>query len=532
MRARLLPLLSRILKGEAAITQADTLDFPVQWDNDNDRTITWSFDPSHTPDPATPLGFDLYYGPFIEGFGWARARLENFYVFIAEPAGQGDPQDVDLKRLARGIRRWHQEIIPELVSTANYYLHTDFETMSNVELTEEIERLPAVRKRLGQLHTLSLFPFGLGMRLLIDTYRELVSDDELAAVRLVQGYGNKSVEAGHALWRVSKTVTAIPTVRERILRHGSAQNCLEALESQPAARPFLDEFAAFLDEFGWRADLFELAHPTWAEDATIPLGQLRSYLELLTYDPIAELERQAAVREQAIAETMARLAPDEQQRLRGILEVVKDAACLQEDHNYYIDQRCAYAPRRLILAAGRRLLDDPADVFYLSSAQLVAALQGEVIDVGALAHEGKQEMARWAQVRPPSWIGAPPQKDGRDRASPLGTSEAPPGELRGTGSSAGIARGPARVLLSLTEAERLQPGDVLVARTTMPAWTPLFAVASALVTEVGGVLSHAAVTAREYGLPAVLNVTNATKRIRDGQLVEVDGANGLVRIIS
>ena len=88
------------------------------------------------------------------------------------------------------------------------------------------------------------------------------------------------------------------------------------------------------------------------------------------------------------------------------------------------------------------------------------------------------------------------------------------------------------MLLSLAEAERLQPGDVLVARTTMPAWTPLFAVASALVTEVGGMLSHAAVTAREYGLPAVLGVPDATKRIRDGQLVEVDGAEGLVRIIS
>ena len=486
----------------------------------------------HTPDPVTPLGFDLYYGPFIEGFGWERARLENFYVFIASPAGEGDLPDVDLKRLARGVRRWHEEIIPEVVSTADYYLHTDFDSMSNVELAEEIERLPASRKRLGQLHTLSLIPYGLGMRHLINTYRELVDDDELSAVRLVQGYGNKSVEAGHALWRVSKTAAAIPAVHERILRDESAQNCLAALECEHAARPFLDEFAAFLDEFGWRADLFELSQPTWAEDPTIPLRQLRAYLKLPTYDPIAELEHQAAVREQAISETMKRIAPDAQQHLRAILEVVKDAVRLQEDHNYYIDQRCAYAPRRLILAAGRRLFDDPADVFYLRSVQLVAALRGEALDMRALAHDGRREMARWAQVTPPPWIGAPPAQDRTDRAWTLGASEAPPGELRGKGSSAGIARGPARVLLSLADAERLQPGDVIVARTTMPAWTPLFAVASALVTEVGGVLSHPAVTAREYGLPAVLNVTNATKRIRDGQLVEVDGANGLVRIIS
>jgi phosphoenolpyruvate synthase/pyruvate phosphate dikinase len=84
----------------------------------------------------------------------------------------------------------------------------------------------------------------------------------------------------------------------------------------------------------------------------------------------------------------------------------------------------------------------------------------------------------------------------------------------------------------LNEANRFQPGDVLVTRTTMPPWTPLFAVASAVITETGGILCHAAVTAREYGLPAVLCVENATRLIKDGQPVEVDGSNGTVRILS
>ena len=176
--------------------------------------------------------------------------------------------------------------------------------------------------------------------------------------------------------------------------------------------------------------------------------------------------------------------------------------------------------------------DDPADVFYLRSAQLLAALRGDESDVGALTSHAKSEMARWANVSPPPWIGTLNGQDQAETASPLATLETPTGELRGNGSSAGIARGPARVLHSLAEAERLRSGDVLVARTTMPAWTPLFAVAAALITEVGGVLSHSAVTAREYGLPAVLSVQNATTQIRDGQLVEVDGANGIVRIIS
>jgi pyruvate,water dikinase len=84
----------------------------------------------------------------------------------------------------------------------------------------------------------------------------------------------------------------------------------------------------------------------------------------------------------------------------------------------------------------------------------------------------------------------------------------------------------------LNEAHRFKPGDVLVTRTTMPPWTPLFAVASAVVTETGGILSHAAVTAREYGLPAVLCVENATRSIQDGQPLEVDGSNGIVRILN
>ncbi len=418
------------------------------------------------------------------------------------------------------------------MNTANYHLHTDFDSMSNDELAKEVESLPESRKRLGELHSLALRPYGLGMGHLISTYRELVEDDELSAVRLVQGYGNKSVEAGHALWRVSKTAATIPAVRERIMSDDTAQECLAALDRDPEARQFCSEFAAFLDEFGWRADLFELAHPTWAEDPTIPLFQLRAYLELPDYDPIAELEHQSVMRKQAIAETMERLAPTEQERLGAIVEVVKDAVCLQENHNFYIDQRCAYAARRPILAAGRRLFDDSADVFYLRSTQLVAALRGEALDVESLASHAKSEMAHWAKVSPPPWIGTLNGQDHAETASPFATLEAPTSELRGNGSSAGIARGPARVLHSLAEAERLQAGDVLVARTTMPAWTPLFAIAAALITEVGGVLSHPAVTAREYGLPAVLNVHNATKLIRDGQLVEVDGANGIVRIIS
>jgi rifampicin phosphotransferase len=107
------------------------------------------------------------------------------------------------------------------------------------------------------------------------------------------------------------------------------------------------------------------------------------------------------------------------------------------------------------------------------------------------------------------------------------------GELRGgEACSAGIARGTAKVMSSISEAGRVQPGDVLVADALSPSWTPLFKTAAAIVSNTGGILSHAAVVAREYGVPAVLGAPAATTSIRDGQMVEVDGAAGLVRVVS
>jgi phosphoenolpyruvate synthase/pyruvate phosphate dikinase len=115
--------------------------------------------------------------------------------------------------------------------------------------------------------------------------------------------------------------------------------------------------------------------------------------------------------------------------------------------------------------------------------------------------------------------------------SPANTSNTEMNKVRGLPGSAGRARGTARVIHSLAEAGKLQPGDVLVAIATEPPWTPLFAIASAVVTDSGGVLSHSAVVAREYRIPAVVGAGNATTTFKDGQLIEVDGNAGTVRVV-
>jgi phosphohistidine swiveling domain-containing protein len=529
---------------EMTIDTAESADFPVVWDDPADAQLTWRFDPMHNPGAVTPLGFDLYLGPFVSGFGMLRATYQNYYAFYHQrPGGPPSPPSITPDSVRAGARAWREVVLPEVRGYDEYYRLTDFDAMPSSELVEELDRLVNTRVRCGQLHTMSTGPWWLGMTLLIDTCHELTGGDDLAALRLVQGHGNKSVEAGTGLWRLARLAGSAPAVRSRLGDSVAGKECLAALESEPEARPFLDDLAAFLDEFGWRSGLFEFAAPTWLEDPSVPLDQLRAYLQMPEYDPEREHERLASEREKALRDAMAPLDAEGRTRLREAVNAATEVVSILEDHNYYIDQRVGVLPRRLVLAAGRRLssqglIEAPEEVFYLRRAELRSALNGEEPAVAELVARHRAGMQRWSQVTPPEYIGAPPPPPAAaDGASDRfwgarGLRSDRPGELKGSAASAGVARGPARVLQSLEEAGRLKPGDVLVTRTTMPPWTPLFAVACAVVAETGGVLSHAAVTAREYGLPAVLSVEGATRLIRDGQPLEVDGSNGTVRILS
>jgi pyruvate,water dikinase len=179
------------------------------------------------------------------------------------------------------------------------------------------------------------------------------------------------------------------------------------------------------------------------------------------------------------------------------------------------------------------------DVFHLLPNELQ---DGQDKDLKGLVRERKEELERFRRVSPPQRLGTMPpfEMEGGGpimRAMFKGELAAPSKDrseantVKGFAGSAGVVRGRARVILSLAEAGRLQPGDVLVAPATEPPWTPLFATVAAVVTDNGGVLSHTAVVAREFRIPAVVGTGRATSTFSDGQLLEVDGDAGIVRVI-
>jgi pyruvate,water dikinase len=293
--------------------------------------------------------------------------------------------------------------------------------------------------------------------------------------------------------------------------------------------------AAFLVRHGHRAVAeIDIGMPRWSEDPTHVLGVLANYLRL--DDPVlapdAVFARGAQAADAAVAAVVDRVRA--RSRLRAVavrfaLGRMRRLAGLREDHKDFLIRIFAHV-RALLAGVGaelstRGLLDAADDVFFLDLAEARAALAGADLRETAVARRAEydRELRRRRIPRVLLSDGTEPEAV----AVPTGVE----GELVGTAASAGTVTARARVVLDPVGAH-LEPGEILVAPSTDPGWTPLFLTAGGLVMEMGGPNSHGAVVAREYGIPAVVGVADATTRITTGDEVTVDGAAGVVRVAS
>ncbi|EWM11455.1 LOW QUALITY PROTEIN: pyruvate, water dikinase, partial [Kutzneria sp. 744] len=286
----------------------------------------------------------------------------------------------------------------------------------------------------------------------------------------------------------------------------------------------------FLDRYGHRAVAeIDLGMPRWSDDPAHILGVLANYLRLDDADaaPDAQFRRGAAEAE-AMIQSLSRKAGGVRGRLvRFALGRTRRLAGLRETPKFFLIQFLAEIRRQLQhvgadLAAADRIARTE-DVFFLSLMECREALDGKDFrKIVAGRHESYERELRRRQV---------PQMILSDGTDPEAIA-APPadGDLVGTAASTGHITGIARVVLDPVGAH-LEPGEILVAPSTDPGWTPLFLTAGGLVMEMGGANSHGAVVAREYGIPAVVGVPNATRRIATGDEITIDGAAGTVTLL-
>jgi pyruvate,water dikinase len=305
----------------------------------------------------------------------------------------------------------------------------------------------------------------------------------------------------------------------------------------PEAELFLRQLDELLLSCGHREQRLDIVFPTWGEDPAPVIGYVRSYLKL---GPAAnpaqrelELIKQREVDTGTALETLSGSMADKLLRLPLFRYLLEQAQWLlrERDTMHFEWTRLFPGARRMQLEIGRRwqrrnLLDDAEDIFFLELEEQ-DAIAGSPKPCQDLIRRRREEYQENLAGPWPTRI-----KDGKaalekPKLKPAAAG-AEAGILTGIAGSPGVVAGPVRVIAGLEDFPKLKPGDILVAPMTNPVWTPLFAVAGGIVTEVGGVLSHGAIVAREYGIPAVMSVPDVTTILVNGDIVEVDGDNGLV----
>lgn len=345
----------------------------------------------------------------------------------------------------------------------------------------------------------------------------------LNCVDLICGLpGNKTVEANIDLAQLAKSLNIDLTKNKKF--------DVRQLNDIPG---FQNLFELFLKKHGHRSQNLDPYYPTWRDN---PVFLKRTIVDMVTQPKIATIieESQSRIKRNRLnaGELLFESLSKEKKVIRLvkksiielILRMTQSFALLRENQRYYWHFALA-EKRRIILEVGRRMVKQkmltlPEHIFFLRRNEFLKCFEIDV-DVFFLRQKAEKRLEKWEKR----------QALFKTKHVEKKTSENKSLELRGLGVSAGIIQARARVVSSLDEAQEMKQGAILVTGSVDPAWTPIFAKAAGLVLEVGGILSHASIVAREFRLPAVTSVSGATVKIKDNQLIEIDGLKGTVTII-
>jgi pyruvate,water dikinase len=528
----------------------------------------WNFDKMHAPRPITPLSEDLVTQPLAVGFTTAQAvydsplavscRHVNYYLYSSFHPLADEAELVDRMTRYRqtlddrvpGIgRRWEEEWKPAIIEKNLAEKEADYSLLDDDALLAKLAELKDHMTAMWHVHGHINFVL-ISSAKFSDRYDEIMApDDPTESYQCLQGWETKSMASSRGMWRLSRLVAADPELTA-LFESTTPGDLPAALAESEAGTGFLGELEVYLDEFGWRSDaVYDLGDITWREDPSIPLETLATFVSTGDEgDPGLLFAKAVKTRDRLLAAVRAKLAddPDELAAFEQLYEAARYSNPLTEDHAFWIDQLGIAVFRRFVLHVGQRLVDrgqlaEAQDVNFLREAEVLDAVRNGT-DHHALALQRQAEHAAWASIDPPPSLGVPPEpaEDPLIDAltvrllgiTPPDDTPPDPDVVTGVAGSPGVVRGPVRVVRSLAEASSLSEGDIMVCEMTLPPWVPLFSIVAGVVTDTGGVLSHCAIVAREFELPAVVGTQVGTTQLEDGMTVTVDGTRGTVTVDS
>src|ERR671916_1357766 len=346
---------------------------------------------------------------------------------------------------------------------------------------------------------------------------------------------NVTSEMGLALLDVADVIRPYPDV-VAFLQRVEDEGFLDELPALAGGREARDAIRAFLDTYGMRcAGEIDITRPRWSERPTtlVPLilGNIRNFEPGAGKRRFEQGRQEAWTKEQELLERLRALDDGERkaEETKRMIDRVRTFAGYREYPKYGMVNRYFVYKQALLKEAERlvaaHVLGEKEDIFYLTFQELHDVVRTNQVD-DQLIRQRKDAFRSYQALTPPRVLTS----DGEGIDGAYRRDDLPAGALIGLPVSAGTIEGRARVILDMAEAD-LEAGDILVTAYTDPSWTPLFVAIKGLVTEVGGLMTHGAVIAREYGLPAVVGVEHATRLIRDGQRIRVHGTDGYVEIL-
>ncbi len=535
----------------------------------------WFLDGTHSVPPMTPMfswywnnfcRHGLIYGPkklSIPGVRGLDMRTHQGGDYIAIlPVTSEEERTEREKGFREAIRPFITDwdglwrgFTVELLGLYEGLKKVDIDNCSNEDLLENFEQTINVYRRMFEIHMYMMYGTFCAYVLFENMCREMVGIDDTSPLfhKLVSGFDNKVLQVDKKIWEFS--IEARDMGIDGIFLNNEPADILGKLEADTRGREFMVAFREFLNEDGWRMQrMSEINLPSWIEDPTPALVNVKQFLARGgDFNLDHERAKLTAARAEAEEEVLAKIAPEQKGWFTTLLRLAQKCGIYSEEHNYYMELYCHALIRRTVMAVGRRIakagtIEKVDDVFFLVPEDVrKVLLVPEAYDLKPLAERRRKQWEKWCEApNPPVFL-----KEGMDMDQAMGMiikSNDPiflkvvvgsmpqvrpelKADLHGTCGSPGVAEGIARVIQKEEQLADIQPGEILVAATTSPSWTPVFSFIAGVVVDRGASLSHAAIVGREYGIPVLMNTFTGSQAIKTGQRVRVDANMGALYIL-
>jgi len=549
----------------------------LEFDPERDfaQSPAWFLDGTHSVPPWTPMfgwfwinfcRHGMQYGaeklslPTVKGWDWRFHRGGGYLtLLLVQNEEEKQRREVEFRKAILPFIEDYDGLwggyVKEILARYETLKALDLDKASNIELLDNFEQTINTCRRMWEIHMHMMYGTYTAYILFENMCRSMAGIDDTSPMfhALITGFDNKVFQVDRELWEFSK----------RVRKDGLADVFLESkpieikirLEESSKGREFMKDFMVLMNADGWRMQrMSEMNMPTWVEDPTPALVNVKQFLQKGgNFNLDEDRAKVTRLREEAEKEVLAKVPQEQRSWFGRLMVLAQKSGVFSEEHDHYLDLYTHAMMRRSALGLGRRFaqkgaLDQPDDIFFLIPDEVRrAGINPDMFNLRYIVDRRKAEWQEWQKnPNPPAFlaegfdldmamgvlvqsmdpialkvvVGAMPQVRPELKA-----------DLYGTCGSPGVCEGPARVILTEDELHLVQEGDILVAASTSPSWTPVFSIIKGVVVDRGASLSHAAIVGREYGIPVVMNVFEGTAKIKSGQRIKVDANLGVVFIL-